>query len=367
MNKITETIVEIDLAALAHNFHVIKSKLHSETKLLGVVKASAYGSDIVCIAKKLAELHIDYLAVAYVGEGVELRDAGITVPIMVLHPQEESFGMIFKNNLEPVLYSKRIFELFLRAARENNLKNYPVHLKFNTGLNRLGFIYNDLPYLIENLPANSNFEIISLFSHLAASDDRNEKTFSNSQIACFVKITHKLLSVLENPPMLHILNTSGIFNFPEAQYDMVRSGIGLYGFANDDQFTKQLKNVINLKTIISQINTVSKGTSVGYNRSFIADKPYRIATLPLGHVDGISRNMGNGRVFVKVNGEEAPIVGNVCMDMIMIDVSNIHCEEGDEVVIFDNQEMVNKMAIASNTISYEILTNLSKRMKRVVK
>ncbi|PID71042.1 MAG: alanine racemase [Flavobacteriales bacterium] len=367
MNKITETTVEIDLEALTHNFHLIKSILKPTTKVLGVVKASAYGVDSMAIARKLTELNIDYLAVAYVREGLALRQAGITTPVMVLHPQEGSFELILKHKLEPVMYNKRIFNLFLAVVNEKNIKNYPIHLKFNTGLNRLGFTYEELSFLIEKLNTHTNVKVASIFSHLTASEDHSNIDFTTKQFELFDKITAKLLPVLKEKPILHILNTSGIFNFPQHQYDMVRTGIGLYGFANDNKFTKSLKNVISLKTVISQINEVRKGESVGYNFGFIADKDYKIATSPIGHADGISRSMGKGKIFVTINNQKAAVIGNVCMDMIMIDVTDIDCKESDEVIIFNNQEMVNQLAVASNTISYEILTSLSKRMKRLIK
>ncbi|NJB71400.1 alanine racemase [Saonia flava] len=363
MPKATETVLEIDLKALEHNYRYLKSKLNPKTKFLAVVKAFAYGSDAVEIAIKLDTLGVDYFAVAYVKEGVALREVGIKTPILVLHPQPVNFKTLIEYKLEPSLYSPKILKKFLGIAKEQNLKDYPVHIKFNTGLNRLGFWENDIDYIVQHL--NNNVKIVSIFSHLAASEDAYEKEFTQKQIASFCKISKEFDEKLDVKPLKHILNTSGIINYPEAQYDMVRSGIGLYGYGNDSAIDKELQPIATLKTIISQLHKIEPNEKVGYNMAFTSDS-YRVtATLPIGHADGIRRQYGNNNVFVLVHGKKAPIIGNVCMDMIMVDVTGIECAEGDEVIVFGKESSAEAFAHAGNTISYELLTGISQRVKRV--
>lgn len=364
MPKAQETILEIDLKALKHNFEFIKSKLKNRTKCLAVVKAFAYGSDIAEIAKYLEELHVDYFAVAYVDEGVSLRNAGITSPILVLHPQVLNFDKIIEHNLEPSLYSHRVLEAFISTANTHKQNNYPVHIKFNTGLNRLGFTEDDIETIVSKLKNTRFVKVKSLFSHLAASEDINETNFTRRQIADFKNITDTIIAELGYKPLLHQCNTSGIINYPEAHLDMVRSGIGLYGFGNDSQVNQHLKPIATLKTIISQIHTLKIGESLGYNRAFKAKEITKTATLPIGHADGISRQLGNGNGFVTINNQKATILGNVCMDMIMVDVTNINCKEGDEVIIFDSKHTAETLAENINSISYELLTAVSQRIKR---
>lgn len=367
MGNIRETTLEIDLSALEHNFNFIKAKLKKETKFLAVVKAFAYGSDMAIVAKKLENLDVDYFAVAYVKEGVLLRDAGITAPILVLHPQPINFEELIDRCLEPSIYSPRILNSFLETAKKKRQTNYPIHLKFNTGLNRLGFWENDISLILKKLDGETALKITSVFSHLAASEDNKEREFSLQQIENFKKISDELSEKLGSSPMRHILNTSGVLNYPEAQFEMVRSGIGLYGYGNESGIDAQLKPIASLKTIISQLHQIEPNESVGYNRAF-KSKDYRVtATLPIGHADGISRQYGNGKAFVQVHGQKAPIIGNVCMDMVMIDVTGIDCKEGDEVVIFGDTLSAENFANTADTISYELLTAISQRVKRVVK
>jgi len=366
MAEVHQTILEIDLNALEHNFEYLKSTLHQNTKLLAVVKAFGYGTDASIIAKKLEHLKVDYFAVAYTKEGVSLRDAGIKTPILVLHPQNIDFKTLIEHCLEPNLYSKNVLEAFIEESESQNQKNYPIHIKFNTGLNRLGFLENGIDLIINLVKNTKSIKITSVFSHLVASEDRSEKEFSYHQIDTFKRITEQLKLKLEYKPILHMANTSGILNYPEAHFDMVRTGIGLFGFANDELHSKKLRNVAALKSIISQIHTIEKGQSVGYNRAFISDKLIITATIPIGHADGIHRAFGNGKGYVTIKNKKAPIVGNVCMDMIMVDISNINCKEGDEVIVFDNQSTVDDLAKRINSISYEILTAISQRVKRIV-
>ena len=365
MSKALETVLEINLNHLAHNYQYLRSKIKPETKFLGVVKAFAYGSDSVRIALKLEKLGADYLAVAYVNEGVQLRDAGIRIPILVLHPQPVNFNTLIERCLEPSIYSPKILTAFLVAAKMKEQYDYPVHIKFNTGLNRLGFWENDVDYIINQLKEVDEIKVVSIFSHLAASEDLDEKEFTKNQLNTFEKIATKLGDKLGYRPFKHVLNTSGILNYREAQYDMVRSGIGLYGFGNDSEVDAKLRPVATLKTVISQIHKIEPGETVGYNRAF-ASKGYKVtATLPVGHADGIGRIYGNGKTFVTVNNKKAPIIGNVCMDMIMIDITAIPCNEGDEVVIFGTKLTANDFSASAQTISYEILTGISQRVKRV--
>lgn len=365
MPKAQETVLEIDLKALKHNFEYLKSKLQSKTKFLAVVKAFGYGSDACEIARYLQKIGVDYFAVAYVKEGVALRNAGIAKPILVLHPQAVNFKNLIEHCLEPSLYSAKVLNEFIGIASQENQTNYPVHIKFNTGLNRLGFCENDVDYVISKLKETTAVKLKSIFSHLAASEDLVERGFTLDQIESFKSISKSLIKAIGYKPILHICNTSGILNYPEAHFDMVRSGIGLYGFGNSEKENKNLKPIASLKTIISQIHLIEKGESVGYNRAFKSDGFLKTATLPIGHADGIGRQYGNGKGFVSINGQKAPIIGNVCMDMIMVNITNIDCKEGDEVIVFDSKNTAENLAEAVKTISYELITSISQRVRRV--
>ena len=365
MPKARETILEIDLQALKHNFEYLKSSVQKGTKMMGVVKAFAYGSDANEISLFLQDLNIDYFAVAYAHEGVALRNAGVTKPILVLHPQAINFKLLIDNCLEPSLYNAKIFTEFIAIASQENQTNYPVHIKFNTGLNRLGFSENDVDYLISKLKENSCIKVKSLFSHLAASEDLNEKEFTLNQISSFKNISENFIIKLGYKPMLHICNTSGVLNYPEAHFDMVRTGIGLYGFGNSKKENVHFKPISTLKTVISQIHSIEKGKSVGYNRAYKSDGFMKTATLPIGHADGIGRQYGNGKGFVNIQGKPAPIIGNVCMDMIMVNITHIDCKEGDEVIVFGPEQTAEHLAETVNTISYELITAISQRVKRV--
>lgn len=366
MARTAETILEIDLAALEHNYHYLRSKIAPKTKFMAVVKAYAYGSDAEQIAVRLQELGTDYFAVAYVNEGIQLRQAGITTPILVLHPQKIHFKALIEHCLEPSMYSKNILADFMTMAQGMGTQEYPVHLKFNTGLNRLGFSVRDIHEIPSLLKKQSAIKVIAILSHLAATEDPTEAEFTLLQLARFKDICQKMDALITPKPFKHVLNTSGIINYPQAQYDMVRSGIGLYGYGNQPEVDVHLRPVGTLKTIIAQLHSIPAGETVGYNRKYTSYKETITATLPLGHADGIGREYGHGKTYVLVNGKKAPLVGNVCMDMIMIDVTGIHCKEGDEVVIFGKGLPATQFAETANTISYELLTGLSQRIKRVI-
>ena len=365
MPKAQQTLLEIDLGALKHNFEHLKSKLKESTKFLAVVKAFAYGSDTSEVAKYLQNLNVDYFAVAYADEGISLREAGITKPILVLHPQAINFKILIDNCLEPSLYNIKVLNEFINVASEEKQTNYPIHIKFNTGLNRLGFSENDMDSIASKLKETESINIKSIFSHLAASEDLSEKAFTLHQIETFKSIIDKFIKIIGYKPILHICNTSGILNYPEAHFDMVRSGIGLYGFGNSEKENINFKPIATLKSIISQIHHIKEGETVGYNRAFKGKSLQKTATIPIGHADGIGRQYGNGNGYVTINGKPATIIGNVCMDMIMVNITDIECNEGDEVIIFGNQPTASEFAETANSISYEIITAISQRVKRV--
>lgn len=365
MEKVHETVLEIDLNALTRNFQYLKSRTNPETKILAVVKAFAYGNDASEIAKHLETLQVDYFAVAYTNEGVALRDAGIRTPILVLHPQSINFKTLIDRCLEPSIYSHFVLNTFIEVAEAEKQSNYPVHIKFNTGLNRLGFDGADVTKITTTLKNTKSIHAKSIFSHLAASEDLNEKIFTENQIQLFKTISDAFINAIGYKPMLHLCNTSGVLNYPEAHLDMVRSGIGLYGFGNSELEDTHFTPIATLKSIISQIHTIEAGDSVGYNRVFKATKKTKTATIPIGHADGIGRQYGNGKGFITINNQKAPIIGNVCMDMIMVDITDIPCHEGDEVIIFGKNPTANTFAHSANSISYEIITAISQRVKRV--
>ena len=356
------TRFEIHLPALSHNFQQIKKQLQTDTKILVVVKAFAYGSDATAIGRFLEKEGADYLGVAYVREGIALRKAGIQIPILVLHPQTHELSSLIAHQLEPSVYSWRILHALEKVLAAQKIKAYPIHLKFNTGLHRLGFSVDERHPLHQHLESSS-VNVQGVLSHLAATEDPAERTFTLGQLDQF----NLLKPVFGENPIYHVLNTSGVFNYPEAHHDMVRCGIGLYGYGNQKEVSELLRPVGVLKTVISQIHEVKTGDAVGYNRGFVADKPTRSATLPIGHADGIGRLCGKGKGAVVIDGQKAPVLGNVCMDMIMVDVTNINCKEGDEVILFgDAQTSAEEIAERIQTISYELLTAISQRVPRVI-
>ncbi|GET46707.1 alanine racemase [Capnocytophaga felis] len=363
---IQETTLEIRLDNLEHNVKFLKSKLKENTLFMAVVKAFSYGNNHCEIAKYLEKKDLaDYFAVAYASEGVELRKSGVTKPILVLHPQVAHFQDIVKYELEPTLYSHRTLEAFLVFAKEHHLEGYPVHIKCNTGMNRLGFLPQQIENVCQILADKKQVRVRTAYSHLLASEDKNAETYMQEQIRKFVECQQIIEKYFPYKVLYHNCNTSGILNYPQAHFDMVRSGIGMYGFGNDAEYQANFRPITILKTLISQIHDVPKGGYVGYNFGFQAETLTRTATISVGHADGLNRIYGKGVGFVYINDKKAPIVGNVCMDMLMVDVSEIDCQEGDEVIIFDEKHTSEILAETAQTISYELITSLSRRIKRV--
>jgi len=364
-DKKHETVLEINLDAVSHNLNFYKSKIKPETKVMVMVKAFGYGNGSYEIAKLLQHHKVDYLGVAFADEGVELRNAGITMPIIVMNPENSAFSTMIAYQLEPEIYGLTELNAFLKIAQTHNLYQYPIHLKLNTGMNRLGFVSTDFDDLNSILQSTNLLEVKSIFSHLATSDMPEEIKFTREQLNKFQRWSSDLIQKLQINPIRHILNTSGIYNFTDHQYEMVRVGIGLYGVGNDVCEDEQLQNVATLKTLILQINDVEVGESVGYGRRFVATRKSKIATIPIGYADGIRRAWGNEVGYVLIDDKKASIVGSICMDMMMVDVTEIDCEIGTEVLIFGKNLRVTEIAKAWNTIPYEVMTGISQRVKRV--
>lgn len=363
--KTHETVLEINLNAISYNLNFFKSKLKPKVKIMVMVKAFGYGNGGLEIAKLLEHHKVDYLGVAFADEGISLKNGGIHLPIMVLNPENTSFAAIIQNQLEPEIYCLKGLYAFLKIAKEKNLHQFPIHIKLDTGMHRLGFEQDSIDELIAALQGNETVKVQSILSHLATSDDLKHRDFTLSQINLFDIVSSKIIEKLGINPIRHILNTSGISNYPDSQFNMVRLGIGLYGVSNDPAEQKYLENVGTLKSVISQIRTIAAGESVGYGRKFMADKATKIATIPIGYADGISRGWGNGVGFVNIKDKKAKIVGSICMDMLMVDVTEIECTEGDSVIIFGESPTVSYIAKKLNTIPYEVLTSISQRVKRV--
>lgn len=359
--KVHGTVMEVDLGALVHNLNFFKSKLNVGTRLMMMVKAFAYGSGSVEVANVLQYHRVDYLGVAYADEGVELRRNNITLPVMVMNPTEEGFHAMIDFDLEPEVYGFKILNEFISFLNEQPWK---IHIKIDTGMHRLGFDENELDELLDILKANKNLEVVSVFTHLAGSDESEHDVFSNQQAKVFMRCAKKISDVLGYKPLLHVLNTPGILRLPEWQLDMVRLGIGLYGV--DPTTSKHpLRPVATLKTMISQIRNVKEGESIGYGRKGKAKKAMTLATIAVGYADGYSRAFSEGVGEVSVHGKRVPVVGNVCMDMTMIDITGVEAKEGDEVILFGETLPIQDVADKIHTIPYEILTNTSERVKRV--
>ncbi|MGX5684664.1 bifunctional UDP-N-acetylmuramoyl-tripeptide:D-alanyl-D-alanine ligase/alanine racemase [Chryseobacterium cucumeris] len=361
-----DTVLEVNLNAILHNINYHKSLLKPGTKMMAMVKANAYGLGSFEVSEFLQHHHIDYLGVAYADEGVELRKKGITTPIIVMNPEQHSYQTIIEYNLEPEIYSFRVLELFYEAVQKSGYdKKYPIHIKLETGMHRLGFKDFELDHLSETL-SHKNVKVQSMFSHLSSSDMPEEKEFTLKQLEVFDKNSSYLIEKLGYTPIRHILNSAGITSYKDHQHDMVRIGIGMLGESADFEIQKQLRSVVSFKTVISQISTVENGESVGYSRRYKADHPTRIATIPVGYADGIPRLIGNQVGNVGVNKTLAPIVGNICMDMMMINVDHIPgVKEGDTVTVFNAKPSLKEFAGYCKTITYEVLTSISPRVKRI--
>ncbi len=358
-----ETTLEVNLNALVENLNYFRGKLKPETKIMCMVKAFAYGSGSVEVARTLQHHHCDYLAVAVADEGAELRNEGIRIPIVVMNPEKGSFGIIFDNMLEPEIYSFRLLEAFIAAVEKLGLTDYPIHIKIDSGMHRLGFEKQDMEKLISILKNQNQVKVRSIFSHLSGSDEERFDNFTREQVQTFTACADQISGIFSHHIMRHILNSAGIERFPEFQFDMVRLGIGHYGISSLKNVN--LKQVCALKTIILQIKNVKAGDTVGYSRKGIVNTDKRIAVIPIGYADGFDRKLGNGVGEVLINGKRAKVIGNVCMDLIMIDVTDIEANEGDSVEIFGDHLTITEVAEKLKTIPYEVLTSVSKRVKRV--
>jgi alanine racemase len=361
--KAHQTVLEVDLDAIIHNLNYFRSKLQASTHIICMVKAFGYGVGSYELAKTLQERGADYLAVALADEGAELRNEGITMPIMVMNPEPHAFHTLLEHRLEPEIYNRTMLESIIRETERRGILHYPIHIKLDTGMCRLGFDAQDIPVLTELLKQQTGVQVKSVFSHLAGSDSPALDDFTEQQIGRFTAITDKIEQALEYPVRRHILNSAGIERFPQYQYDCVRLGIGLYGFSAVDNSV--LQPVATLKSRILQIREVAAGNTVGYNRNGKITRTSRIACIPVGYADGLDRRLGNGRGKVWAVDAFCPIVGNVCMDIAMIDVTDSSAQEGDEVQIFGDKISVTEIAQQLETIPYEVLTSVSPRAKRI--
>lgn len=363
-HKLHRTLLEIDLNALVHNLNYFRGLLKPNVKIMVMVKAFSYGSGSHEIANLLQFHRVDYLGVAFIDEGIALREAGITLPIVVLNPEFGSYDLMIEYNLEPEIFSFSSLNNFTNVLSKHGVTNYPIHLKIDTGMHRLGFTPNDTPKLCSQLDSLTSIRVESIFSHLVATDDSQHDKFTLEQVNRFETASLQIAKALGYKPMLHILNSAGIERFSQYQFDAVRLGIGLYGISSVHQ--KYLENVSTLKTFVAQLHEIDAGETVGYNRMGIVKQPSIIATIPIGYADGLNRRLSNGKGNVMVKGKLAPIIGNISMDTCMIDVTSIPLvNEGDEVIIFGNKPSVIEIAKTLETIPYEVLTSISRRVKRI--
>lgn len=362
--KVHETILEVNLSAIAQNLDYYRSFLKPETKMVCMVKADAYGAGAVEVAKILQDHRVDYLAVAVADEGVALRNAGITSNIMIMNPEMSTFRTLFQYNLEPEVYSFRLLDALIHAAKKECITNFPIHIKLDTGMHRMGFDpIKDMPELIDRLKQQNAVIPRSVFSHFVGSDSDDFDTFSAQQYDLFLKGSDQLCKAFPHGILRHMCNSAGIEHFPERQMEMVRLGLGLYGI--NSRNNKLINNVCTLRTTILQIHDVPAGDSVGYSRRTFVERDSRIASIPIGYADGLDRLLGRGNGYCLVNGKKARYVGNICMDVCMIDVTDIPCQEGDSVLIFGEELSPSVLADIIDTIPYEILTGISPRVKRV--
>lgn len=361
--KVHETILEVNLGAMVANLNHYRSMLRPDTKIACMVKASAYGAGSYEIAKSLQEHHADYLAVAVADEGSDLRKAGITGSIIIMDPELSSFKTMFDYKLEPEVYNFHLLGALIKAAEKEGITNFPIHVKLDTGMHRLGFAPEEVPQLIRRLKNQNAVIPRSVFSHFVGSDSAEFDAFSCAQIEMFDTASKELQAAFPHKILRHICNTAGIERFPDAQFDMVRLGLGLYGVSPIDNSI--IHNVSTLKTTILQIRDVPQEDTVGYSRKGHLTRPSRIAAIPIGYADGLNRHLGNGHAYCLVNGMKAPYIGNICMDVCMIDVTDIDCREGDQAVIFGDDLPITVLSDILETIPYEVLTSISTRVKRV--
>ncbi|MBK7764264.1 MAG: bifunctional UDP-N-acetylmuramoyl-tripeptide:D-alanyl-D-alanine ligase/alanine racemase [Bacteroidetes bacterium] len=364
--RIHQTVLEINLNALVQNLKVYQGLLKKPCKVMAMVKAFSYGSGSFEVANKLSFEGIDYLAVAYTDEGIQLRKNGIQLPIMVMNADDNTFDMLIEWKLEPEIYNMRTLRKMLQAVQDADKVNYPIHIKVDTGMHRLGFEEKDIDELLAILLLQKELKVASVFSHLSGSEETELDEFTRHQAKQFNHISDQLQKGLGYEFMKHLCNSSGIVRHPELHFDMVRLGLGLYGFDSSENISHQLRNVSRMKTVISQIKHVPITETIGYNRKGILQRDTKIGTVCVGYADGIPRNMGNGKGYMLVNNQAAAIIGNVCMDMCMLDITDIeNVHEGDTVIVFGEEQPVTKLAAWAETIPYEILTGISQRVKRV--
>ena len=364
LHQTHETILEINLSALVDNVRHFRSLLLPSTRLTCMVKAFAYGAGSVEVSHALQDSGlVDYLAVAVADEGVELRKAGITLPIIIMDPEVAALDLIIENNLQPNIYSSQVLEDIIHAAESKGLEDLPVHIKIDSGMHRLGFYREDIPALISRLQQQKAVRVASIFSHLAGSDEAQFDAFTHEQAAYFKDCANSLLPIANNPsPLLHICNTAGIERFPEYHFDMCRLGIGMYGLSFA---SAALRNVCTLKTTILSIKTVGAGQTIGYGRHTTLSEPRQIAVIPIGYADGFDRRFSNYGGEVLVRGKRCPVVGNVCMDQAMIDVTGTDAQPGDYAIVFGDQLPIQELADKLQTIPYEVLTSISRRVQRI--
>ena len=362
--KVHETTLEVDLTALVDNLNHYRSLLHPTTRLMCMIKADAYGAGAIEVAKTLAEHHVDYLAVAVADEGVALRSQGITTSVVVMNPEVAALRTLFDHRLQPEVYSFRILHALIEEGRREGIVNFPIHIKFDTGMHRLGFHpTEDLPRLIDTLHSQRVLLPSSVFTHFAGADDDVFDDFSQQQYDCFMQAADALQATYRHHILRHVNNSAGIEHFPERQLDMCRLGLGLYGVSPRGYHL--LHNVTTLHTTILQIRHLPAGETVGYSRRTLLERDSRVAAIPIGYADGLSRKFGNRHAYCIVNGQQAPYIGNVCMDVSMIDVTDIDCKEGDSVEIFGPQLSITKLSDVAQTIPYEVMTAVSNRVNRI--
>ncbi|MEO9475490.1 MAG: alanine racemase [Cyclobacteriaceae bacterium] len=354
------TLLEVNFESLIHNLNIYRNKLEPKAKMMVMVKAFAYGGGLSEIAQMLEDQKIDYLGVAYLDEAVTLRRKGITLPIMVMNTDWNRFSLTETFDLDPEIYSLPMIKKLIEGSE----KPRPIHLKIETGMNRLGFVEQDMAELIQTLKSNPQIHVAGIFTHFSSSEEEANDAFTRGQADRFNTAYDQLVDALGYSPIKHALNSSGIVRWPQYHFDMVRLGIGLYG--HDSSATiSNLRAISSLKSRISQIRKVKAGESIGYSRKGTAQKDGKIAVVPIGYADGYIRKFGRGVAYMTVNGQKAPTIGNVCMDMTMLDVTGLDVREGDEVIIFGKDPNIEQLSHWAETIPYEILTNVSQRVKRV--